>query len=278
MDSPWQEYRVGPPNIKNGWVEPECCPFNDISHVTHTANALSILRQANIRPQLVYDESVLNTRRILVNWISPNYWTPGSRYGNVSFDFDWRTLVANKRFYWVEIMDYRPPACRILVTDQDYNADSKMLPYDPRIGDGPWWWDETNDIHYRNSRICLEVMLETELSLSAVKDITFVLHHANYCCIDPSACSDRGIDGQEASARFLAGIIAEDIDVSVIPVEKFHANAGNWWFSSILPRDGYNTVIGHDNPAARALARGIAAAYYHRQNEELASLARLFSN
>ena len=40
--------------------------------------------------------------------------------GNVSIDWDWDQIIQGKRFYWVEVMDYSPEACCILITDIDY--------------------------------------------------------------------------------------------------------------------------------------------------------------
>jgi hypothetical protein len=174
---PWQKYGVGNPSKKANWTEPNCCPFDDVFHVTHISTALSILREETIRPQLVYDESILNTRRILVNWVSPNHWAPGFRYGNVSFDLSWRHLIEDKQFYWVEVMDYQPKACRLLVSDIDYTSDPQLRRYRPTDGDGPWWWDRSADMHYRNGHICLEVMLEFEVSREYWKGISFVKHH-----------------------------------------------------------------------------------------------------
>jgi hypothetical protein len=64
-------------------------------HVTHVRHALSILDARTIASRPVYDESRLNTTRIHVVWLSPNTWdgAEGSRYGGVSFGFEWRGLI-----------------------------------------------------------------------------------------------------------------------------------------------------------------------------------------
>lgn len=277
MAEPWQEYPVGKPSDNNRWVNATCLPFSTVSHVTHIASALNILRESVIQPQLADDRSVLDTLGIRVNWLSPNDWKDGSRYGNVSLGFDWDELFKGRKTYWAGTIKYNRPACRILVTDQNY--EKHLLPYDPKVGDGPWWWDHQSGVHYRNGEICLEIMLETELRLLAVKEVDFVLHHPEYCCINrnnPKSCLDCGLAAQEASARFLAGVIAEDINVSVVPVQEFHRNAPNWWLVSILPENGYLSRVRRGHPESKDIARKIASAYYRRQPAELAALAQLF--
>src|SRR5262249_11522 len=113
----WEKYKVGKPSTKPNWINPDCQSLEHIFHVAHIPVALDIVRTGYLMPRLVYDKSKLNRRRITVTWLSPNFWNAGSRYGNVQFVFDWKTLVGGegKFFYWVEAVDYNPHACRILV-------------------------------------------------------------------------------------------------------------------------------------------------------------------
>lgn len=92
----WKKFAVGTPSKTPGWTNNDCVPLKTIRHVTHIDNALSILREGVMRPQLVYDKSKLQNRRTLVNWFSPNYWHAGFRYGNVAFNFDWAKLHRRK--------------------------------------------------------------------------------------------------------------------------------------------------------------------------------------
>jgi hypothetical protein len=127
---PWHQFRVGIPSDNPRWTESDCAPFDEVWHVTHIPNALTILDHGAIRPQLVYDESILNTRRTLVNWVSPNHWVRDYRYGNVAFNFDWYQFVKGKQYYWVEsIGHYSPNACRILITDIDHDDDPELRRY-----------------------------------------------------------------------------------------------------------------------------------------------------
>jgi len=115
----WQEFKVK----KTRKGAEVCSKLEEIFHVTHLEAAHRILVDGRLHAGLVFDESRLNKERILVNWLSPNYWHRGSRYGNVQFSFDFSQLIEGKRFYWVEVMrKYRPKACRILITDEEYTG------------------------------------------------------------------------------------------------------------------------------------------------------------
>src|SRR4051794_25924403 len=96
----WSKFKVGVPATKG--FNSDCQKFGTVSHTSHVDSALSILSRGEIRPYLVFDESLLNDQRILVSWLSPNHWHNGYRYGNIRFDFDFQSLIAGKHFYWVE--------------------------------------------------------------------------------------------------------------------------------------------------------------------------------
>ena len=201
----WTPYSVGKRSTRKNWVNADCQRLSIVSHVTHVGQALEVLRAGCIRPQLIYDKSRLNTKRVLVVWLSPNDWSGagGFRYGNVAFDLDWATLVENKRLYWIGAMPYKPKACRILLTEKD--RDEKLKPYLPGNGDGPWWGDQDQEKHYWNGHYCLEFMLEDEIPISAVSQMRFVGHHSHRCSISTVNCPDRGHDGGHGAARLLAG-------------------------------------------------------------------------
>jgi hypothetical protein len=277
---PWKKYRVGKPSTRPNWTETACQPFDEVTHVTHISNALAIIPQGTILPRLIDDESILNTRRLLVNWVSPNHWSPGYRYGNVAFELDWSSIVKGKSLYWVEVMPYNTPACRILVTDNDYDSDSEMTPYDPTAGDGPWWFDVSEKTHYRNGNVCLEFMLEFEISIDACKQIGFVKHHDSGCCIDASSCPDKGMGHQEAAGRFLAGIISERVDTTELIIDD-RSVRGGWadWLMN-FPQKGFQGPFGVSakDDAAPALARAVAGAYYRRRKKDFENLGTLFSD
>lgn len=279
-ENPWQAFRVGTPSTNEYWVNADCSKFTTVTHVTHIANALTIIPGKVINRQLITDESKLNDRRLLVNWVSPNHWATGFRYGNVAFSLDWQTLIEGKRFYWVEVMPYSIKACRILITDKDYDNDPDMIPYHPKAGDGPWWWDEPNAKHWRNGNHCLEFMLEFEISIATCAEISFVTHHNDYCCIDRNSCQDKGMSEQLAAYRFIAGSVGQDVNVDNLPID-LNALRGGWWLmQGGWPRDGYQGAfgVGENDAAAPALARSVMHAIWRRSTTEYSSLAKLFAS
>ena len=162
----------------------------------------------------MFDKSKLNTRRIRVVWLSPNDWegARGFRYGNVRFSFDWATLIAGKKAFWVESYAYGVPACRILLTSLDYSG--WLTPYDPEIGDGPWWL-ASNGEHYRNGDYCLEFMIEDDLALKDATEVDFVTHHPKRCNIDYKTCRYCGWMADKAGAEFLALLVSRTGKISL---------------------------------------------------------------
>ncbi|MCC6444121.1 MAG: hypothetical protein IT210_11795 [Armatimonadetes bacterium] len=148
---------------------------------------MNIIRAGKIKAGLVYDQSKLNTERIHVAWLSPNFWNHGFRYGNVAFEYDWKSLLEGKRAYWVEaIRSYRPPACRILLTGE--NFDSILAPYNPSDKNGPWWHDSSEDQHFWDGDFCLELMIDHDLTVDQAQEVKFVAHHGgNPSLLQPAA-------------------------------------------------------------------------------------------
>lgn len=193
----WKKYAVGS-HAKHS----DCQSLDRVLHVTHVHSALAAIRERKLSPRLIYDESRLNTERVLVSWLSPNHWGPGFRYGNIAFSLDWSSLAEGMKWYWVGVMRYSPQACRILITDQDH---PELLPYDPFKRDGPWWCSKKTGKHYWNGEYCLEFMLEDSISFSDVAKLEFVDHHRYQCSISAGSCPDRGHDASTGAARLLAG-------------------------------------------------------------------------
>jgi hypothetical protein len=100
INKPWEKYNLTSVNQ----IE-----FEEVFHVTHLDIAIKILQDKKIRPSLIRDESILNSDRIEVNWLSPNHWPIGYRYGNVRFKFYFKELVEDRNIYWVEEMDAYSP-------------------------------------------------------------------------------------------------------------------------------------------------------------------------
>jgi hypothetical protein len=200
----WYPYRVGKPSTREGWTELDCQPFKTVSHVAHIDDAFRIFEDDEICPSLIFDESKLKTTRTSMTWLSPNTWANGSRYGNVSFEFDWKKLTEEKHFYWVEAIRYGIPAFRILVTDRE-----PVIPlpkYRPKKGDGPLFYDPDQDIWYRNGSYTGEFMFDGALSLDECATVTFVNHHEQYC--NKGGCDNKGEEGYKCGARLLSRLMA----------------------------------------------------------------------
>lgn len=210
---PWSEFAVGTKSENPKWTEPTCRPLKTVSHVTHVSSAPRVLEDGELRAQLVFDESKLNTERIMVVWLSPNYWTNGFRYGGLCFKYDFDTLVAGRRYYWVESIAYGIPACRILVTDID--RDALLDAYDPTTGDGPWWRDSDGS-HYWNGEKTLEIMFEGDLPIAHAESTDLVKHHESMCSIDAKRCPERGMEAHTAGGRVLAAVLSRPIDAALL--------------------------------------------------------------
>jgi len=83
-----------------------------------------------------------------------------------------------------------------------------------------------------------------------------------------------GLGHQEASARFLAGIISEDLDVTTLNLDL---QGGWWWLVMNIPENGYAGNLSISQPDT-ALARAAAFAYYQNKSKEFVHLCRLFSD
>jgi hypothetical protein len=209
----WKEYAV---DLHEG-VGSNQTFIQTVDHTCHADAALSILSTGRIRPGLVFDKSNLNDRRILVSWVSPNYWSYGFRYGNVRFKFDFKKLIEERHFYWVEVIkEYSPHACRILITDKDYNGE--LLPYDPACSKGPWRVTKTEEIHFFKGDICLELMIEADIALDHLVGFDFVQHHPHMCSVhsDRNRCDQLGLYPGHGGATFISRAVARGQNLSML--------------------------------------------------------------
>jgi len=222
MAAPWNPYSVGAQITTGAWGD--CTQFSEVSHTAHVAVALNMVREGIIRSRLVYDQSVLQTERVPVVWLSPNRWKLGSRYGSVEFWFDWSTTVQGKVPYWVEaITTYNPAAPRILLTNRNVGA-LPVQPYDPAPRDGPWATIGAD--HHRNGTFTLEFMHEEDLSMNQVQRIDFVYHSDQYCSVHrdaPADCPEFKIDRHEARNRFIAGLVSGNLHA----IDRLFVDGGN---------------------------------------------------
>lgn len=210
--SEWRNYKTGKPSTTS-FINVDCQPLERIAHVAHVETAIRILKDSRIKSGLIFDKSKLRTGRVLVNWLSPNTWAYGSRYGNVEFWFDFKKLVEGFNYYWVEsMMEYTPHACRILITERDHPS---LVRYYPEKEYGPWIYEKKTDEHFWNGNYTLEFMFEDDLSVHNCDTIEFTGHHKNFCNIDPSNCLHRGLSNSKASMLFFANILANDIPIEI---------------------------------------------------------------
>jgi hypothetical protein len=204
----WTAYSIGEPSTTRKWTNPACQPFDAVYHIAHVKDAFRYLEDGIAKSSLVWDESRLKDTRACVSWLSSNLWASGSIYGNIRFDFDWTQLVEGRRFYWVEAMKtYNPSAYRILIAKKKPSIELEEYPVEK--GDGPLWYDKTNNVWYRNGRFTGEFMVDSDLSLLDCKAIGFEHHHKVLCRKDGSRCVDLGEQGSHAGAKLLARLIAQ---------------------------------------------------------------------
>ena len=175
--------------------------------------------------------------------------------------------------------NYSPTAIRILISENDYRP--KLKPYNPMIGDGPWWYDKINDKHYWNGTYTLEIMLEDDIFLDDALNVDFIDHNHSYCSIKPT-CPDHFPSINSASSRFLAGLISQLperiafpwISGSSSPEESL---AGAFSALCFKPsRKGFSGKITASDPDAFAVMRAFMASIYFRREQEAEVFRRMF--
>ncbi len=178
----------------------------EVHHIVHLRISRRILEDEQIRAGLIHDESKLNRTRLCVTWLSANYWHNGSIYGTVRLTFDWKKIIEGRSLYWVEPMDYPNPAYRLLVTDRDLSQDKRVIAYDPKTARGPvrfkngrWYW---------NSGYTSEFMVESDLTLSDARQLSFVEHAR---CRESRQCSEQNTRCNTSAAQTIAFILGNDI-------------------------------------------------------------------
>jgi len=283
----WTKFSVGTVSNRSNWTNPDCVPLETVTHVSHIETALAIGREMRIRAGLIYDESRLNTDRILVVWMSPNDWYLGSRYGNIAYEFEWKSMIEGRRFFWVGAMtQYSPAALRILITNQDYSQRG-LKEYDPTgsAGKGPWWIDPVSGIHYWNGQYTLEFMVEDDVLLSSCQNLSFKKHNPGMCSQRPYACNEKGLDASGASARFLAGVVTRLSDLGgddfLVDNNVPTALLQSAFTALDIALNGRKEPpptgqIRASDPEARALVRGALAAFYSRRDAEWRQIRKMF--
>lgn len=270
----WRAYKVGEKSKRPNWTEQTCQPFSHLYHIAHIDHAYDIVRNQEIQSYLVQDKSILNKERISVVWLSPNDWYQGSMYGNIRFCLDLNDVISGMSFYWVEVMkEYTPVAPRILITDKNH---PDLSPYDPTVGDGPWWHDVSTNTHYRNGDFNLEFMLERDVQLKEVKEYDFVKHHESFCNKKDKGCAHKGWTPEKAGGVFVAGITGNEIKVGVASFESAYQKS--WYeFARWIKAQRY-TYAGNlvHTGVGKTIAKAYLAAYSRYDYDGCREIAGLF--
>jgi hypothetical protein len=218
----WQDFPIDWPPSEHG--SNRCVEVGEVMHVTHVDDAFRIIEDGKVRSSLVYDESRLNTKRTEVAWVSPKWWHDGFIYGNVAFVYDWNSLVAGRKVYWVEHRKTgRQDLCRFLICPHD-PGELGIERFDPMMLGGPLYFDAKTAKWYHNDSVTSEYMVLSDLQLGNCKRIEFVKHHPRWCSKDGGACSCLGLSQHDAGAELLSKLIGTE-----------RADVGNLFKSSMEP-------------------------------------------
>lgn len=255
--------------------------LTEVRHVAHINEAQRILADGRVKAALVRDSTGLPRSWRPVSWLSANQWGAlGSIYGHVEFTFDWQTIIANRRLYWVEtIRHHRLPAYRILVTDQQ--APRRLVRYRPRKHHGPlvreadtWYWNG-------DSRVS-EFLVQDDLPLKHCKAINFIEHRHDHCKDYGRQCPDAALNPMLAkfltiafalaSSAHAADTILRREDGWLSPVDQFVDE-----FVHHLSLEARFRRPSSGLRGARSLMCAILALWSHRDYSSASALAKRFS-
>ena len=254
--------------------------LTDVRHITHLADARRILADGRIKASLVRDDSRLGRSRLPVSWLSANQWSHGSIYGHVEFVFDWRTITAGRKLYWVETIPYDTPTYRILVTDRQAPR-RLVVRYKPRVHRGPlirrgetWFWNGDHRVS--------QFMLQDDLPLEQCKAINFIEHRHDRCKDHRSNCPDAALHPMLASFFTISYVLASSTHSADAFLRREHG-----WLSPLdqfvhefPPHLSLETRF-RSPPGkprdAKSLMRAILALWSCRDSRSAVALARRFS-
>lgn len=281
MAKEWIKYNCGTLPGHRGFDLKIPRELTEIYHVAHIDTALRIMKDDKIRAGLIGDKSRLKEKRVPVSWLSPNIWINGSRYGNIAFTYDFKKLVKEKNYYWVEVMtEYSPDAPRILITDLEYDY---LEQYDPETDKGPWKYDSRSDRHFWNGSICLEFMFESDIPLKFCKEIRTVRHHAHFCSLDPKNCLEKNQTERAAGLKFYSALITEGLAFYYnqhttgkggTPKESLSDTLGTYYVKS--SRQDFTGTVKCTSNVAEALVRASLSALANRNNSDYRLLLNEF--
>lgn len=213
----WEEFAIEPEHLRDEEMGLGHMPLGIVYHITHIDRAINILKEGALKAQRIGDQGIFEGENKLANWLSPNHWIKGSRYGTIRFTFMMETMLDAMNIYWVGTVDhYTLPACRFLISPFDYK--DRLEPYDPYTDKGPWQIHQEIDLFIWNNRCCLEFMIEQDISLDTCQSLDYVDHHSMYCSVGVDKCPELGFTWKDSSAQFIASLLTED---AIIPIQIF---------------------------------------------------------
>ena len=274
----WESHDCGDAEPGHGNLHKQ--RLTDVRHVAHLADAHRILADGRIKANWVRDNSRLGRSHRPVSWLSANQWFHRSIYGHVEFIFDWQTITAGRKLYWVETIPYETPAYRILVTDRQPPR-RLVVRYKPRKHRGPlvrrgetWFWNGDHRVS--------EFMLQDDLPLEQCKAINFVKHRHDRCKVHSPNCPDAALNPMLAKFLTIGFVLASSTHSADTILRREHG-----WLSPLdqfvnesLPHLSLETRFRRP-PAkpqnARSLMRAILALWSYRDPHGAYALARRFS-
>lgn len=259
-----------------------CYELTKVHHVVHVPEAQRILEDGKIEARLVYDESRLKKHRVCVVWLSANTWGSGSIYGNVQFTFDWSDIIEHcvskdYTIYWVEALEYRPPAYRFLLADSNLDI-SDVLQYDPLKANGPL--RRKSDTWYWNGEYTSEFMIKADLPLELCKGIEAVSHNV-MCRHHGRACTDRDASTSEISGRMMAFILGRKIRNANLIMQANGGRQMDYGVADIMRSLGKSKYFDGEIEAPllrQAVLIGALALYGYGQYKEAKNLISLLAN
>ena len=277
----WEPYACGIPKKRSDDTA-NCYELTEVHHVVHVPEAQRILEDGRIGAKLIYDESRLKKYRICVAWLSANTWGNGSIYGNVQFTFDWHEIIKylglkDCTVYWVEALQYRPPAYRFLLADSNLGI-SDVLQYDPLEAYGPL--RRKGDIWYWNGKYTSEFMIKADLPLGLCKGIESVSHNA-MCRPYGEKCPDGDASISEISGRMMAFILGRNIRKVNSIMQANGAGQMDYGVANIMQSLGKSKCFEGEieNPLSRqAVLTGALALYGYGRYEKAKNLVSLLAN
>jgi hypothetical protein len=154
-----------------------------VNHTTTLPNAIRVLQEGITSNIPDARESRVSALKASVVWTSPNEWkNEESPFGCVSFDIEWRHISQEfNRIYKVQdedlIRKYANPTYRLLFTNNAYDNERLVKPFNPKKDKGPLKYINNTWHKKRNTSIVGHFLLELiVVGIEKISRIKFVKH------------------------------------------------------------------------------------------------------